>query len=46
MEKLQFSRMKQKARDECIVMNGEDDPKCKLLIEAHNVCLRKEGFDV
>ena len=31
-------------RDECIVANGED--KCKDLIEAHKVCLRKEGFTV
>lgn len=31
-------------RDECIVQNGED--ACKVLIEAHKVCLRKEGFNV
>lgn len=33
-----------KARDECIVLNGED--ACKELVEAHKVCLRKEGFNV
>lgn len=33
-----------KARDECMVLNGED--ACKALIEAHKVCLRKEGFSV
>jgi cytochrome c oxidase assembly protein subunit 17 len=31
-------------RDECVVREGED--KCKELIEAHNVCLRAEGFKV
>jgi len=33
-----------KPRDECVVKNGEE--KCKELIEAHKVCLRKEGFNV
>lgn len=33
-----------KARDECIVLNGED--ACKNLIEAHKQCLRTEGFNV
>lgn len=33
-----------KARDECIVINGED--ACIQLIEAHKVCLRSEGFNV
>lgn len=33
-----------KARDECIVLNGEE--ACKELIEAHKRCLRKEGFNV
>lgn len=32
------------ARDECVVLNGEE--KCKIFIEAHNQCLRSEGFDV
>lgn len=31
-------------RDECIVLNGED--QCKAFIDAHNQCLRNEGFDV
>ena len=31
-------------RDECIVLNGED--QCKAFIEAHNQCLRDEGFNV
>jgi cytochrome c oxidase assembly protein subunit 17 len=31
-------------RDECIVLNGED--QCKAFIEAHNKCLRDEGFEV
>lgn len=31
-------------RDECIIFNGED--KCKAFIEAHNACLRSEGFSV
>eukprot|EP01039_Chlorochromonas_danica_P010788 gene10787-11988_t len=33
-----------KARDECVVKNGED--LCKKEIEAHKVCLREEGFIV
>ena len=33
-----------KLRDECIVQNGEE--KCASMIEAHKVCLRKEGFNV
>eukprot|EP00921_Rhytidocystis_pertsovi_P012036 GHVQ01019490.1.p2 GENE.GHVQ01019490.1~~GHVQ01019490.1.p2 ORF type:complete len:120 (+),score=29.99 GHVQ01019490.1:313-672(+) len=32
------------ARDECIVMNGED--MCRSFIEAHNQCLRHKGFHV
>jgi cytochrome c oxidase assembly protein subunit 17 len=35
-----------KARDECVVFKGEEDPDCKKLIEAHKMCLRDEGFDV
>lgn len=31
-------------RDECMVMNGEED--CKQLIEAHKACLRAAGFDI
>ena len=31
-------------RDECIVLNGED--QCKAFIDAHNRCLRDEGFTV
>ncbi len=31
-------------RDECIVLNGED--QCRAFIDAHNQCLRAEGFDV
>jgi cytochrome c oxidase assembly protein subunit 17 len=31
-------------RDECIVLNGEE--RCKAFIDAHNQCLRDEGFDV
>ena len=31
-------------RDECIVLNGEE--QCKAFIDAHNRCLREEGFDV
>lgn len=31
-------------RDECVALNGE--AACAALIEAHKVCLRKEGFDV
>ncbi|KAL7143328.1 hypothetical protein ABFS83_08G184500 [Erythranthe nasuta] len=33
-----------KARDECIVENGE--AACQKLIEAHKICLRAEGFNV
>ena len=36
----------QKARDECTTTYGPEDPKCAPLIEAHKVCLRKEGFNV
>lgn len=36
----------QKARDECTATYGPEDPKCAPLIEAHKVCLRKEGFNV
>lgn len=32
------------ARDECVLMYGED--KCGSFIDAHKMCLRKEGFDV
>ena len=32
------------ARDECVVLNGEE--KCKAFIDAHNQCLRGEGFEV
>lgn len=32
------------ARDECMVLNGEE--ACAALVEAHKVCLRKEGFNV
>lgn len=35
-----------KARDACILANGEDHPDCLKLIEAHKQCLREEGFDV
>jgi cytochrome c oxidase assembly protein subunit 17 len=35
-----------KARDECVLMKGEDDIDCKKLIELHKECLRAEGFDV
>jgi len=31
-------------RDECVVLNGQE--QCKAFIEAHNQCLRDEGFDV
>mmetsp|Transcript_49576 Transcript_49576/g.97659 ORF Transcript_49576/g.97659 Transcript_49576/m.97659 type:complete len:84 (-) Transcript_49576:752-1003(-) len=31
------------ARDECILLNGEE--KCKDFVEAHNRCLKAEGFD-
>ena len=33
-----------KLRDECIVQNGEE--LCVDKIEAHKICLRKEGFNV
>ncbi len=33
-----------KVRDECVVMNGEE--ACVKFIEAHKLCLRKEGFNV
>lgn len=32
------------ARDNCIVLNGED--KCSPFIDAHNACLRAEGFNI
>eukprot|EP00752_Nemacystus_decipiens_P006759 g6069.t1 len=32
------------ARDDCVIMNGEDE--CKKFIEAHKECLRLEGFDI
>jgi cytochrome c oxidase assembly protein subunit 17 len=35
-----------KARDACILSNGEDNDECKKLIELHKECLRGEGFDV
>jgi cytochrome c oxidase assembly protein subunit 17 len=31
-------------RDDCIVRNGEE--ACKALVDAHNDCLRKMGFNV
>jgi hypothetical protein len=33
-----------KLRDACVVQFGED--KCRKEIEAHNVCLRADGFDL
>ncbi|XP_075209984.1 cytochrome c oxidase copper chaperone COX17 [Lycorma delicatula] len=33
-----------KARDACIVENGEEN--CKSLIEAHRECMRKMGFNI
>lgn len=33
-----------KARDECVVENGEEN--CTAVIEAHKECLRKLGFKV
>lgn len=33
-----------KARDTCIVENGEEN--CRELIEAHKACLRKHGFNI
>ncbi|GAQ79864.1 Cytochrome c oxidase assembly protein/Cu2+ chaperone COX17 [Klebsormidium nitens] len=33
-------------RDECIALNGPDSAECLVLIEAHKVCLRSEGFKV
>lgn len=35
-----------KARDECVLMKGEEHEDCLKLIEAHKICLREEGFDV
>ena len=32
------------ARDACVVLKGEE--ACKALVEAHNACLRAEGFNV
>jgi|APGre2960657444_1045066.scaffolds.fasta_scaffold05098_2 cytochrome c oxidase assembly protein subunit 17 len=34
------------ARDACTVQHGPEDPACAALIEAHNKCLRSEGFNV
>ncbi|KAI6241450.1 Cytochrome c oxidase copper chaperone [Aphelenchoides fujianensis] len=33
-----------KARDECIVLNGEEH--CGALIEAHKKCMREAGFNI
>jgi cytochrome c oxidase assembly protein subunit 17 len=33
-------------RDQCVGEFGAEDERCKKLVEAHLVCLRKEGFDV
>ncbi|KAJ8916830.1 hypothetical protein NQ315_005837 [Exocentrus adspersus] len=33
-----------RARDACIIENGEDN--CKHLIEAHKECMRKAGFNI
>ena len=33
-------------RDACVVQHGPEDPACAKLIEAHNMCLRAEGFNV
>lgn len=41
-----LAHVPQKARDECTTTYGPEDPKCAPLIEAHKVCLRKEGFNV
>jgi len=36
----------QTKRDECIATHGPESTECAKLIEAHKVCLRKEGFHV
>ena len=33
-------------RDQCMGEFGAEDERYKKLVEAHLVCLRKEGFDV
>ncbi|CEL99426.1 unnamed protein product [Vitrella brassicaformis CCMP3155] len=33
-----------RVRDECIVLNGEE--RCKAFIDAHNACLKAEGFEI
>jgi len=33
-----------KARDQCIVENGEEN--CKTLIEAHRECMKQMGFNI
>lgn len=43
---LPIAPTKQKVRDECTATYGPEDPRCAPLIEAHKVCLRKEGFNV
>ena len=36
----------QKARDECVATYGPEAEQCQVLIEAHKLCLRAEGFNV
>jgi cytochrome c oxidase assembly protein subunit 17 len=33
-------------RDECILMRGESDVKCKELIQAHRACMRQYGYEI
>jgi len=33
-------------RDACVVQHGPEDKACAALVEAHNQCLRAEGFNV
>lgn len=34
------------ARDECLLFNGTDAPKCAPLIEAYKTCMKGYGFEV
>ncbi|KAI3643281.1 hypothetical protein MP228_012836 [Amoeboaphelidium protococcarum] len=35
-----------KARDECVLLKGDDDVECKKFIEEHKKCMRSHGFNV
>ncbi|ODQ49109.1 hypothetical protein PICMEDRAFT_14595 [Pichia membranifaciens NRRL Y-2026] len=34
------------ARDECLLINGIDSPKCETLISSYKTCMKGFGFEI